>query len=53
MGTLHLACCTGGTVVSIFIEYLPGMLPTVSKDVGKACFSEKMSNICCCKMVLK
>ena len=43
MGTLHLACCTGGTVASIFIEYLLGMLPAVSKDVGKACFSEKMS----------
>ena len=25
------------------MEYLPGMLPTVSNDEGNACFSEKMS----------
>ena len=41
VGTLHLACCTGGTVGSSLMEYLPGMLPTVSKRWGMLVLGKK------------
>ena len=44
IGTLHSACCTGGIVGSRQMEYSPGMLPTVSKEVGTAFLNLNMSS---------
>ena len=44
MGTLHLACCTGGTEGSRQMLYTPGMLPVVSKDWGNTFLSEVISH---------
>ena len=34
IGTLHLLCCTGGTLGSVWMSYSPDMSPIQSKELG-------------------
>ena len=43
MGTLHNLSCTGWLLGSVLMVYVAGMLPMVSKEVGKTFISVTMS----------
>ena len=55
MGTLNLPCCTGGTLRSVAMLYVPGMLPILPKESGNVCLrsSMLMTNIWSCNGEMK